>query len=367
MNKSTLRNLSIVLFALVAILIALEVGERDTDVSSGELLFEGLKAQINDVRRVTVERPGTDGATDVVTISNETGTWSVAARANYPASIATLRELLIALADARVLEEKTADPERYEQLGVRDPAVSGSKGVKITIAGEDFAYSLILGNAHQGANRYARIADQLTSVLIDKNPSLPDSAGGWLRDDLVDIDAADVRSAVIRHADGETIRIVKDSREDGDFRVPDLPDGRELSYPTVANSVGGALNDLKLEDVRRAEAGEPTSTAELETFDGLRIVVETTEVDGDTWIALDAAVADSPPSQTASEETAGEAATEPSADADAAQGEVPPDPAAAAAAINERLRGWQFKIPSYKANQLTRRWDDILKADTDTE
>ena len=354
MNKSTLRNLAIVLFALVAILIALEMGDREADVSSGDLLFDDLKSRINDVTRVTVLRPGAEGATDAVTISNASGTWSVAEREDYPASVAKIRELLIALADARILEQKTSDPERYGQLGVRDPAEADSKGVKVTIVGADFMYAIIIGNAHQGANRYVRIAEEAQSVLIDQNPSLPADAGGWLRRDIVDIDAADVRAATIRYGDGETIRIVKDAPDDSDFRVPDLPDGRELSYPTVANSIGGALNDLQLDDVRRAGAADVATTTEFETFDGLYITLQTIQADDETWIALNAAVAETRlvPDETEADEPAG-------ADAE----DQAPEPAAEAAAINERVLGWQYRIPEYKANQLTRRWDDILKAE----
>jgi hypothetical protein len=37
-----------------------------------------------------------------------------------------------------------------------------------------------------------------------------------------------------------------------------------------------------------------------------------------------------------------------------------------AAAINERVGGWQYRLQDYKKDLLTRGWDDILKAG-DTE
>ena len=35
--------------------------------------------------------------------------------------------------------------------------------------------------------------------------------------------------------------------------------------------------------------------------------------------------------------------------------------------INDRLSGWQYRLPDFKKNLLTRRWDDILKAADDEE
>jgi hypothetical protein len=135
----------------------------------------------------------------------------------------------------------------------------------------------------------------------------------------------------IRHADGETIAISKEAEEDTGFKVQDIPDGRELSYSTVANGIGGALNDLDLDDVRPAQQVDAAVVTEFETFDGLNITVETIKTDDENWISLAASSAD-------------EAGDE-------------------AADINGRLTGWQYRVADYKANLLMRRWEDILKTD----
>ena len=122
----------------------------------------------------------------------------------------------------------------------------------------------------------------------------------------------------------------KSSADDVDFAVADIPEGRELSYPTVANGIAGALNGLELEDVREALGGEPIARTRVTTFDGLQVEV-TAYRDGDepVWFAL--------------------AASSESGDNDAA------------AAINAVTAGREFRIPDFRSNQLLRRWDDILK------
>ena len=315
MNKSTLRNLAIVLFALIAILIGFELSDDETSVAGGAALFADLRDDINGIDRITIESHGREA---VVLLGSSDG-WTVPARDDFPANMAKIRELLIALADATVLEEKTANPDLYDRLGVRGPAVEGSRGVRITAAGAGATYSLILGDANQGSNRYVRIAEQAQSLLIDRNPALPDEIGGWLDNELIDVDMSDVRSVTITHADGETIAVEKAAQEDSGFDVPNIPEGRELSYPTVANSVAGALNDLVFEDVRRAVAAEPDVVTEFTTFDEQDYSVDVFQEDDATWIAL--------------------------------QGE----------SLAGHLAGQQFRVADFKANQLTRRWDDLLK------
>lgn len=323
MNTRTVRTLGIVAIALVAALVVMDVANDSGSTGSGELLLPDLKDRINDADQVTFRR-----ADSTFTIVNDGSRWTVQERNAFPADVGKLREVMLALADARILERKTADPERHGQLGLRSPDVEGSKGVKIEIAGSDFDYSIVIGNLAQTSNRYARIADQDQSWLIDANPDVPTDSSGWLASSILDVDSARVRSVVLTHPDGEKIQISKLGVEDTNFTVDDIPDGRELSYPTVANGIGGVLNDLQLDDVRIAvELADPV-VAVFETFDGLEVTVQTVTADDATWIALSATA---------------------------------PEEIEQAGEINARVAGWQYKVVDYKANLLKRRWDDILK------
>lgn len=342
MNSSTLRNLGIVLFALVAILIGLELADDSAEVSAtGQPLFEDLRGRINDVEQLAIDRP--DAEQLVITKGSEG--WVVENRNGYPADVAKVREILLALADADILEEKTSNPDRYGAIGVADPEAGEGAGFRMTASGETFEYAIIIGNENPGSGRYVRPAGEATSLLIDTNPAPPDDASGWLMRELVDVETANVASVSITHADGETILIEKAAAEDADFSVPDVPDGRELSYPTVANGIAGALNNLELEDVRPASEAESAAMTVFTTFDGLEVSVTSYRGDDDTtWIGLSAE------SAALSDEDDGEAEA---GTADDLQDRI--------AAINTRARGRHFRIPDFKANLLKRRWEDILK------
>jgi len=331
-NGGTLRNLAIVVAVLLAALIGLELADDTVEDSAGQRLFPGLKASINDVDSLAVERYGEE---TVSIVRNDDG-WVVANRDGFPADVAQVREVLLALSDARILEQKTANPARYEALGVRDPEIEGSTGIRLTATGGDARFSLVIGKAAAGSSRYVRRADEAGSALIDRDPGVPEDAAGWLASELVDIDTDSVSSVVIEHADGERIAIAKSSADDVDFTVSDIPDGRELSYPTVANGIAGALNGLELEDVRDASGGQPFAMTRFTTFDGQQIDVSAYRDEDDSiWIALSASAG--------------------SGDDDRV------------AAVNSLAAGREFRIASFRGDQLTRRWEDILKDLPDAE
>ena len=113
MSRSTLKNLGIVLFALIVIMVAVEMSGRDAAVTSGEPLFADLRSRINDVVSVTVERHGQDATT----VGRSGGTWTVSSRDDFPAGVGKVREVLLAVADARILEEKTDAAPLRRQVG----------------------------------------------------------------------------------------------------------------------------------------------------------------------------------------------------------------------------------------------------------
>ena len=373
MKSGSVKILAIVVIVLFGVLYALNTADRNPPGTPGELLVPELKARLNDLDSVTI----TD-AEGQLTLVRENEAWRVRDRSGYPADTATLRQVLLAIADARKVEQKTANPSLYDRLGVQHPA-EGGDGVLIEASAPQFGFALILGDAAQGDYRYARLPAEEQSWLIDRNPELPGEINGWLRSDVVDIGSAEVRSVAIRHTDGETIRLGKDNSEAGTFTVEEIPDGRELSYPTVVNGIAGALGNLTLEDVARVGEGgfTPTTHITFVTFDGLQVEVTTGELDEQHWITVAAstvpvdkaaapAPAEAEPAGAEPESAAADdQAATPDAEAAAEEETAAPTPAERADAINTRTAGWRYRIADYKADQLTRRWEDILKAESE--
>lgn len=377
MTSRNLRILAAVVILLFGVMYALNTTDRSPPGTELGLIVPGLKAQLNDLETVTIVLADAN-TDDGLTLAREGDTWVVREKSGYPADTATLRQLLIAIAEANKVEQKTSNPSLYDRLGVQHPAEEGGDGVLVEGSAPDFSFALILGEQTQGDYRYARVPSEEPSWLIDRNPTLPADVSGWLQSGIIDIPSADVRSVEIRHADGETIRLHKETAEAGTYTVEEIPEGRELSYPTIVNSIAGTLGNLTLEDVARIEESgfDATANATFVTFDELRVDIATAEKGEQTWITVEAAAvpAEEPvaPAADGAEDAATPSASdepevdeaEPTGGPDAtAEEDAGPTPAERAAAINARTKGWRYRIPGYKADQLTRRWEDILRAE----
>ena len=329
MNARQVKTLAIVLVILLVSLVAIIfTNKQGNDTSASGLLFPELRKQINEISQVSISK-----ASESFTITNDSDRWVLTERNNYPVDIGKLRQLLLALADAKMLEEKTSDIEMYERLGVENIG-KNSTGIEIRISGLDLEKSLILGKLAQRKYRYARIPGQSKSWLIDQNPDLPNNLGGWLLPEILDIDKSRIQAITITHSDGETIYIEKQNSEDGNFDVSNIPDGRELSYASVVNSIANVLSDLKLQEIAKAsevETDDNSVETIFRTFDGLKITINSSLLEDETWITVN----------TNQDEMKSEEAVK----------------------INEKLSGWKYQIQSYKGNQLRRRWDDILKSE----
>jgi len=385
------RGIIALLAALVVLGLLVVVGQRDRTPASqsGAAFVPGLEAALNDVASVALVKAGGE---KVATLEKRGGAWVVAEKNAYPADLGKLRQNLRALAEAKILETKTANSEFYDKLGVQDVAGASATGIAVTISapGKDFG-TLILGDAHGTKQRYARRASEAQSYLLDRDPDFPQNGSQWLDARIVDVRGERVQQVAIKHADGETITISKRAAPAADltpgtvvnFDVANVPKGRELLYPGVANVIGNSLRELNLEDVERADGGavERPVVVEFKTFDGLVVRATGSKRGEEDWVSFEASVDDEQASRfaapSAAQAAGGAAAqqggTAPAAAAEpgAASAAAPADAAATAAAksdtaaeaqrINDHVAGWRYKVAGFQYDQMTRRMADLLK------
>ena len=346
------RTVAILAAALVVLLALVIFGQRTSaPVGLGTALVPDLEAALGDLERVTVAKA--NGET-VATLEKRPDNWVVADKNGYVANAAKLRQALTALAEAKILEQKTANPELYGRLGVEDVTAANAAGVSVALTAQGRELpTIILGNAEGSKYRYARRAGEAQSYLIDRNPDVPRAAAQWIDSVIVDVRGERVREVTITHADGEVVHISKASSELANFDVAAVPKGRELSYPGVANVIGNALRELNLEDVETAAApAEQPTIVEFRTFDGLIVRVTGSKRGDEDWISLEASV------------DSAQAAAPPAAPAEGAAASTPPaaDPNAEAQRINAKVAGWRYKIAGFQYDQMTRRMAELLKA-----
>jgi len=369
-----MRGKSLVTLAILVVVAALAAAwldrtpAPDAGQEIGSLLYPELGGSVNEVDRI-----GLDFGAGPVTLQRATTGWQVAEMSDYRADSGKIRQLLLQLAEAKILERKTANPDYYHRLGVAQPGedVEGA-GVPVALHGPTPPVSLIVGRreTRAGYGTYVRRSDETQSYLVDAELDAGAAAGDWVDGDIIDIDAELVREVTINHADGESLRLLG---IEGRLTLAELPQGRELSGPAATDPIGRALSSLTLEDVvpeAEFDGGEPIAVSTYGLSDGRVITVRAWQRDADRYLALGVALtasaedtaqpdAEREPEDPAERMAESEAAAdqEPAADQTAAQ----KADVETVARQQARMTGWVYKVPVRKYDQIVRRTEDLLK------
>jgi hypothetical protein len=340
---------------VVGILLLLMPGKtgRDAAPEPASRLLPQLQSQVNELDWIRVSRAGGES---VATLRRADDRWVVDEASAYHADWDKLRSLLAELAQAEVAEAKTDNPAYYDRLGVEDVAAADASGVQIAFAEASGLPAVIVGNSAQGrGGQYVRLQGVAQSVLLDRRLSVPRERMEWVEREIIHVPDAEVVEVEIRHADGERLRSLKTSADDENFVLQEIPDGQEAKSAWTVDSLANGLASLQLDDVKPAATIDWNSAIRyaLVTADGLRVDADLAdlavtggdeeEAEHEYWVRLEAGVY-----QTAVD-SAVETAME---DGGAAQ---------RAAAINDRVRGWAYRIPKYKFDGMSKRLADLLQ------
>lgn len=386
MNSKTVIGLAVA--AVIAIVIASGISlsrkpVAETAQAAGEVL-PGLSEHVNDVTRISLVGPGQK---PIATLEKDEARWVLKEKGGYPADAGKVREFLLRLSQARLAEPKTTNEQRYAEIGVGDIAAADAKGVLVALDGLPQPAQLIVGimNPRSDATYVRRASDKQS--WLAKGSLVPDkTAANWLDKRLADIPAARVREVVWSRPDGKPARLFKNQPADTNYMLAELPKGRELASDSAANTQATALAGLNFDDVSAAAEAPPADGkayhATFTTFDGVVVDVTGWKKDEKFYAQLaarkDAALFDASvvAAQTrARSEWETQQAAQPAAPDETVKPVPPPAVADAArdkaqrsaevdaevATLSRRFAGWTFVLPQYKAANLEKSGDELLK------
>lgn len=390
MNSKTVLGLGAA--AVAAIAIAAGISLSRTPQSEGSQA-EGpvlplLAEHVNDVKRISLT---SGGQKRIATLEKGDNGWSLAEKNGYRADTGKVREWLLKLSQARLVEQKTANEQRYADIGVADITAADAKGVLVALEGLPQPAQLIVGNVNpRGDSTYVRRAGEKQSWLAKGN-LIPDrTAANWLDKTVTDIAATRVRELVLEKPGAKPLRVFKAQPSDTGYALADLPKGRQLSSEFAANTLATVLAGLNFDDVfAAADAAAPADAklhrARFTTFDGIVVQIDSWNQDGKAYARLsaqrdaaigDAAIAAAQAKAKADWEAAQAAAAAPT-EASAAGAKPEPPLAVSDAAkdkaeqvaraevevakLQQRFDGWVFVLPPHKFASLDSSLESLLK------
>ncbi|QXP90897.1 DUF4340 domain-containing protein [Methylococcus capsulatus] len=360
--------------AVLAVIVALTIASGRQPVSEpkgGGYALPELRDHLNEIRSITIMGP--ENKTLVSLLKEEQG-WKVREKDGYPADGGKLREMLITLADAELLEPKTVNVERYASLGVEDVQAKEARGVELRLEGLNQPARLIVGKVDDdnGAT-FIRRPEEKQSWLAKGVLHIERDPLRWLDKALTDIPSSRIMEIKLSRPGGKSLRLFKSKPEDSTYNVADLPPGREAD--STISGLASTLAGLNLVDVFpiSAVAIPPESNllkAQYRTFDGLTIEVKAWNQDGRHYAQFSAKL-DPQPAQSrlpSEGDTPSQAPAAGKTPGSPAQATPAPDPGQRLEALdkeverlNRRFAGRVFAIPPDKYGNMDKSLTDVLQ------
>ena len=190
---------------------------------NGLPLFPSLNDELNSVTSLNVRK---GGATPVVTIERKGDIWSVAQRADYPADVSKLRRLLLALSEAKIVEQKTSNPANFSIIGVEDPAQPGAGSAQVDLTAKDGKHSVIIGKP-VGQGNFVRRTAENTSYIVEPGISFEAEPRFWIDSRLIDLPVAKIQRIEVKPPGDGAYSVQR--------TVPSVPLNKRGSGGTAAN------------------------------------------------------------------------------------------------------------------------------------
>jgi len=267
-----MRRKTVVLLALVAAVLALAYvwlqRRPPAPMPSREALLPALHGRLAGVRAIEVLRPGQP----LVRLERKGESWTVPAKADYPAAGQPVAALLRALAEAKKVEAKTANPQLHGRLGLAEQGEAEQQATRLSLElvdGQPLA--LRLGKpAQQGAGQLVRLAGEDRVWLIDQRLELPPTELEWLDRRVAAIPFASIQELELCYANGERLTLYRETEGEPNLRVKQLAPGQPLAFEAVANGMALVFNSLEFADAAPLAQvqfkGPPLLQLNLKTF-----------------------------------------------------------------------------------------------------
>ncbi len=304
--------------------------------ASGMRFLPGLEGKTKDIAKIELHRSG-----KVLTLSRKDKSWGIAERNDYPVHSEKLRTMIHRLAEAELVEPKTSKPERYKLLGLGDPSGKDVKStrVKVRNAAGAILADFILGERRWqafGAGKngvYVRKLNDPQTWLANVDVATPMEVKDWVDTNLFTLKNEDIVSVTITHPGQEPLTIKRTGKGFRKYVLPAPPAGKTVKADANPDEIAKTVAKIDMIDVRKLAdrpADAKLSLAKVVTKNGLTLILELRKVNADLyWLALKA-VGTGKAEKTAK-------------------------------AINARTKGWEYKIPRWKADMGFRQFDYFLK------
>lgn len=343
-----------ILTGVMVLLMLVTIYQSDDDTDDFALLYPELFEQLSNVNKLTFQ--GREGNFSLTRDEGED--WTVDDYYNYPADFDLVKRMLIDLADAKILEAKTDDPELHAVLGVDRNDVDGGDALEIQMFNEDdLIAGVVLGKTRdvtvQSGPRqtYVRRSGEDQAWLAEGYLQISPVMLNWIDGEIINVARERIARVDIIQPNGDTATLVNLGQKDK-FGTPADLDKTVFKYEQLGYDIAGSLYQLRLEDVTPIDefsrGDSEVVTAEFLTYDGLKITSETSFIDGFYYATFHAEYDDSATDKV------------PADIAELEQLKSRDDVEQEIAELNKQFANWAYRVGGFVGTNLMRAKADMV-------
>ncbi|HEY1789120.1 MAG TPA: DUF4340 domain-containing protein [Verrucomicrobiae bacterium] len=290
---------------------------------------------INDVAQIDIQ-----SGTNQLTLARKNDIWTVHERDDYPANFSQISDLLMKLADLKIVQQEETGPTELPRFNLSPPGMDSSSGTLLELKDQNSktVASLLLGKDHmnQPANgqgypdgRYVIANNNNGDVVVISEPfdNVTSKPADWL--DKTFFKISNPKSiAVTFPVATNSWRLTRVSQTN-DWQLADTRPGEKLDSSKI-DDITGAFDSLTFNDVAPgATVPKDAQTLTVDTFDGTNYAAQ-------IWSSGD----DNDSMTIAIESTKGKSA------------------------IDNQYSHWTYQIPSYSVESLLKPRTNLLQSAT---
>ena len=268
------------LMVVAAIVAGVVQNVPQTVLGERQAAFPDLVERINEVAAIEIA-----SAEERFTIIGEGDEWGIVEKQNYTVPRKKVRDFIIALANLKLVESKTARPERYSRLEVEDvdEEEAESRSVIVLASDGDELARVIIGRRKYflfvdgRGGTYIRRGGEARAWLAEGEMDFGALPNDWLERLVPLVMRDELQQVSITQPTLETLVVRKETLEDENYTVLDAPVDRELKTVTEADRLGFVVEKFEFDDVLPIEDMSfegPLHVARYTTFDGLEITFD---------------------------------------------------------------------------------------------
>ncbi len=351
MSNKKLTILGIIAVVMIALTI-IQASFEDRPVKSSNLsmpLIQGL-----DTKEIAIIELG--GSPETITLKKVGKQFAVVNKNNYLAALEKINLLITSSLDIKIDELVTDNPSNHGDLGLTDETANSA--VRFLNAKGDLIAGLLAGkDSELAGGKYVRLisGDREVSkkAYLSMNvPLLDTTALGYINKELVMVDKGNIAKVMVSGPRGAyTI-----SDKDGKILLENVPEGKKLKGEDH-EQVFSAITNLTFADVHK-EKGDfsklifnKSYLAELK--DSTVFTFHLAEKNEKTYVKCSSVFTDKSPVRMKRGTV--------ESDEELKKKEAKLLARDASKKFNERHRGWIYEIPTWKALNMTKDFQDLLE------